>query len=1220
MVHPVQNINHLAFRPMFKREKNFGNNFNDCFRQLKLVLRVEKKMYVIEQPLPADPAADSEANVLAEWNALCDAYNEVACLMLGSTNLELYRKFKNYSPYEMLQELKSMFEKQAIVERFDLIQTFYACKQEEGKPTTAYVLQMNGYVDQLERLGYMLPKDIIAGLILNGLTKDFAGFVRNYNMHNMGKTLGELHDMLIEYEKGLPKKAETPQVMMIKGYPKETMGYYFSFPPENKIVVARYVEFFEKNLITQEVEGFEPPQEEVIPIRSYKAAMLDSEFNKWINAMNAEIQSMIDNMVWVLVDLPPGCKTVGSKWIFKKKTDMDGIVHTYKARLVAKGYTQLYGVDYAEKFSPIADIRAIRILISITVFYDYDIWKMDVKYAFLNGYLDEDRNHIPSLQSVKDYLGKCFAMKDLEEATCILGIKIYRDRSKRLIGPGQNAYMDKILKRYKMDNSKCGHIPMQERLDLNKTQGASTPKEVKRMQNVPYASAVGSIMYAVRCTRPDVAFAQNITSGFQQNPGELHWTAVKNILNSKQSTTAMSATEVEYIAASEAGMKAVWIRKFISGLGIVPTINEPIRMFCDNSAALHFANEQGVQRGAKHYHTRYYYVRESIALGEIRFLKVHTDDNLADPFAKALSKGKLTQHARSMRLRLASSFIEEKSRVWCSESGVERREESIDNAFARFNSIITSLKALDEGFSRKNYVRKLLRALHPKWRAKVMAIEESKDLTSLSLDELIENLKVYEVIIKKDSEMVKGKREQNRSLTLKAKKESSDEDSSTSDSEDEKYAMAVRDFNFFSKDEEDSIRSDNDEEGEEKTKDEKCLMAEASNEELAEYINTSSWNRPAFYNNDKDDDKDYTIAITPDFLITDSLIMGDEHLNTIPETESDELIKSSVENLISNPSESEDLSDIKSECDVPVCDNFVTFFNLLFDADDNFSSSDDESFFDEDVPKEIYSNPLFDEEIISIKIDQHHFNAKSDLIEYLLNQDSSIISSPKIDSLLEEFSGELAHIDLIPPGINEADFDPEEEIRLVERFLYENSSPRPPEELNSGNSDAVIESFSPSPIPVEDSDSLMEEINLFLTLDDSMPPGIENDDYDSEGDIIFFEELLSNDSPSLPENESFHFNVPSSPRPPTKPLDDDDGEIKPDTGVLTVKVVGDISEHYVLMPRLLQPTLASNEEKSPHLLSHQGFKAFQLSSESPMMIYGGNIPNLDVPFLHFYPP
>ncbi|GKC55079.1 retrotransposon protein, putative, ty1-copia subclass [Tanacetum coccineum] len=251
------------------------------------------------------------------------------------------------------------------------------------------------------------------------------------------------------------------------------------------------------------VEVFEPPQEEVIPIRrserthrapnrlclnveaeehslgdlneptNYKVAMLDPESDKWLDARNAEMESMIDN-----------------------KTDMDGNIHTYKARLVAKGYTQLYGVDYDETFSPVADIRAIRILISIAVFYDYEISQMDVKTAFLNGYLDEDI-YIVQPQGFVDpnHPRKCFAMKDLGKAAFILGIKIYRDTSKRLIGLSQSAYMDKILKRYRMDNSKRGYIPMQERLDLNKTQGASTPKEVKRMQNVPYALVIGSIIY-----------------------------------------------------------------------------------------------------------------------------------------------------------------------------------------------------------------------------------------------------------------------------------------------------------------------------------------------------------------------------------------------------------------------------------------------------------------------------------------------------------------------------------------------------------------------------------------------------------------------------------------------------------------------------------------------------------------------------------------------------
>ncbi|GKD11844.1 hypothetical protein Tco_1196251 [Tanacetum coccineum] len=129
---------------------------------------------------------------------------------------------------------------------------------------------------------------------------------------------------------------------------------------------------------------------------------------------------------------------------------------------------------------------------------------------------------------------------------------------------------------------------------------------------------------------------------------------------------------------------------------------------------------------------------------------------------------------------------------------INLEDESINSAFARFNTIITSLKALDEGYSSKNYVRKFLRALHLKQRAKVTAIEESKDLTSLSLDELIGNLKVHEMIIKKDSEIVKAKVER-KSLALKTKKESSDEECSTSGSEDEEYVMAIRDFKKFFK-------------------------------------------------------------------------------------------------------------------------------------------------------------------------------------------------------------------------------------------------------------------------------------------------------------------------------------------------------------------------------------------------------------------------------------
>nr|GEY79853.1 hypothetical protein [Tanacetum cinerariifolium] len=272
-----------------------------------------------------------------------------------------------------------------------------------------------------------------------------------------------------------------------------------------------------------------------------------------------------------------------------------------------------------------------------------------------------------------------------------------------------------------------------------------------------------------------------------------------------------------------------------------------------------------------------------------------------------------------------------------------------------------------------------------------------------------------------------------------------------------------------------------------------------------------------------------------------------EEIITTLETKSDEVIKSSLKNLVPIPSESEVTSDKESECDVPVNDEsspiFTIFSNPLFDCNDDFTSSDNKSLSNEDVPMEIfkiYLNPLFDdEESISTKIDLHYFNAESNLLESLLNRDTFIDSSPKFDYLLEEFSGKLTHIGLIPPGIEEADFDLAEEIRL-------------------------------------DMDSHMEEIDLFLATIDLMPPGIKYDDYDSEGDIHFLEELLRNDSLPLPENEPSNFDHhgdPSFPRSPPKPPDVEvffDSES--DTGVLTTKVVKGISEHYVLMPNIL-PTL-----------------------------------------------
>ncbi|GKA90932.1 hypothetical protein Tco_0812802 [Tanacetum coccineum] len=421
------------------------------------------------------------------------------------------------------------------------------------------------------------------------------------------------------------------------------------------------------------------------------------------------------------------------------------------------------------------------------------------------------------------------------------------------------------------------------------------------------------------------------------------------------------------------------------------------------------------------------------------------------------------------------------------------------------------------------------------------------------------------------------------------------------------------------------------------------------NEELAEYINTPSWNLPSSSYDDDDDEYSFatqeylmtcSTAITPDSPKTDSLIMVDKHLDTIPEMESDEFIKSSVENLVQNPSESED----ECECDVPDCDdsqttNFLTFSNPLFD---DSTSSDDESSHEEVIHEmnfKTYSNPLFDldEEINSI------------------NRDTLMASPPKIDFLLDEFAGELTRLQSIPPGIDNINLDPEGDILFLESLLYDNSSPRPPESFQA-NSNTIIESL---PIFV---DALREEIDILHGPDDSIPPGIEGDDFDSEDDDNYT---------SLPEFESFHVDYPDSgdstidvvedipvdvpnilPNHPTLHMDFDfipsHNDLRSDLDISSPS--GDRNKIYdpgicieVESTRFLAPLspvidtllpfssenedkvfnhgVLASKEKSPPSSSHRAFKASKIfHHKSPMLIHEDNTPNLGVRHPHFYPP
>ena len=385
------------------------------------------------------------------------------------------------------------------------------------------------------------------------------------------------------------------------GYPKETKGYYFYIPSENKVFVARNGVFLEREFISKRVSGSKTSLEEVQepqvatepsmeilqdsqpvvestsstqgPLWSsrihhepkrygflvtddktielvdqdepttYHEAMMSPDSEKWLQGMKFEMQSMYDNQVWNLVDPPEGSKVISCKWVHKIKHDM-----TFKSLLIAKGFKQTHGIDYDETFSPVVMLKSIRILLAITAYYDYEIWKMDVKTTFLNGNLLEDvymtqpegfvdfkypnrvcklqrsiyglkqtsrswnlrfdevvkefgfmknedepcvykkvsgsaivflvlyvddilliGNDIPTLQSVKSWLGKCFSMRDLGKDTYILGIKIYRDRSQWLLGLSQSGYIDKVLKRFSMQDSKRGFLLMSHGIKLSKS-------------------------------------------------------------------------------------------------------------------------------------------------------------------------------------------------------------------------------------------------------------------------------------------------------------------------------------------------------------------------------------------------------------------------------------------------------------------------------------------------------------------------------------------------------------------------------------------------------------------------------------------------------------------------------------------------------------------------------------------------------------------------------
>ena len=556
------------------------------------------------------------------------------------------------------------------------------------------------------------------------------------------------------------------EVCLFVGYPKGTRGGLFYSPQDKKVFVSTDATFLENDYMA----NFKPQSRVVLEELQYD-------------------ESMYSNYVWELVDLPESVRPIGCKWIYKKKRGVDGKVETFKARLVSKGYTQKEGVDYEETFSPVAMLKSIRIILSITAALDYEMWQMDVKTAFLNGYLDESiymmqpegfivegqeqkvckllrsiyglkqasrswnlrfdetiktfgfeqnvdepcvykyiketkvvflvlyiddilliGNDIGLLSDVKKWLVEKFQMKDLGQASYVLGIQIIRDRKNKLLALSQASYIDKVLARFSMQNSKKGQLPTRHGIILSKEKCPKTPQEEEDIRRVPYASVVGSLMYAMLCTRPDICYAIGIVSRYQSNPGLAHWIAVKHILkylrrtrnymliysgadlnpigytdsdfmsdkDSRKSTSgsvftlgggavvwrsvkqpniADSTMEAKYIAACEAAKEAVWLKKFITDLEVVPNMDKPIVLYCDNSGAVANCKEPRSHKRGKHIERKYHLIREIVYRGDVDVMKITLQDNLVDPFTKTLPAKSFEGHLSGMGLKDMSHML-----------------------------------------------------------------------------------------------------------------------------------------------------------------------------------------------------------------------------------------------------------------------------------------------------------------------------------------------------------------------------------------------------------------------------------------------------------------------------------------------------------------------------------------------------------------------------------
>lgn len=335
------------------------------------------------------------------------------------------------------------------------------------------------------------------------------------------------------------------------------------------------------------------------------------------------------------------------------------------------------------------------------------------KVMFLVLYVDDillATNDINMLRETKKFLYRFFEMKDLGEASYVLGLMIHRDRSQGILSLSQQAYIDKVLKRYGMEHCKPGDTPVAKGDKFSLNQCPKTEFEKTEMQNIPYASVVGSIMYAQVCTRPDIAYITGMLGRYLSNPGLDHWKAAKRVLrylqrtkhhmltyrrsdrleivgytdsdfagcqdsmkstagyifmlaggavswkSAKQSLVASSTMEAEFIACFLASNQAMWLRNFVTGLRIVETIQSPIKIYCDNNSAVLYSNNNRSSTKSKHIGIKFLAVKERVQNGLISIEHIGTDFMVADPLTKGLIPKQFHEHVARMGILTADDI------------------------------------------------------------------------------------------------------------------------------------------------------------------------------------------------------------------------------------------------------------------------------------------------------------------------------------------------------------------------------------------------------------------------------------------------------------------------------------------------------------------------------------------------------------------------------------